>query len=59
MKYLTCSWCLYMFQLIIATVPDPQHGESPGIVTEDNIQLLFEVQKKVLLSVCAKFNLIM
>ncbi|XP_059445975.1 uncharacterized protein LOC132177601 [Corylus avellana] len=34
-------------QLIIATVPDPQHGKSPGIVTEDNIQLLFEVQKKV------------
>jgi hypothetical protein len=50
---------LYMFQLIIATVPDPHHGESPGIVTEDNIQLLFEVQKKVLLSVHAKFNLIM
>lgn len=44
-----------MFQLIIATVPDPQHGESPGIVTEDNIQLLFEVQKKVLLNVRATF----
>lgn len=56
MKYLTCSWCLYMFQLIIATVPDPQHGKSPGIVTEDNIQLLFEVQKKVLFECSCYFS---
>ena len=48
MKFLTCSWCLYMFQLIIATMPDPKHGKLPSIVTEDNIQLLFEIQKKVL-----------
>ncbi|KAM3743656.1 hypothetical protein ACB098_07G163400 [Castanea mollissima] len=34
-------------QLIIATMPDPKHGKSPSIVTEDNIQLLFEVQEKV------------
>ncbi|KAL8135782.1 hypothetical protein AgCh_010405 [Apium graveolens] len=34
-------------QLIIATKPDPEHGKSPKIVTEDNIKLLFELQKKV------------
>ncbi|KAK3010810.1 hypothetical protein RJ639_011494, partial [Escallonia herrerae] len=34
-------------QLILATRPDPKHGISPSIVTEDNIQLLFEIQKKV------------
>lgn len=34
-------------QLIIATMPDPKHGKLPSIVTEDNIQLLFEIQKKV------------
>ncbi|XP_059647380.1 uncharacterized protein LOC132293774 isoform X2 [Cornus florida] len=34
-------------QLILATMPDPKYGKSPSIVTEDNIQLLFEIQKKV------------
>lgn len=34
-------------QLILATTPDPKEGKSPGIVTEDNIQLLFEIQNKV------------
>lgn len=34
-------------QLIIATIPDPQLGKRPSIVTEDNIQLLFEIQEKV------------
>ncbi|PSS21814.1 Niemann-Pick C1 protein [Actinidia chinensis var. chinensis] len=34
-------------QLILATTPDPEHGKSPSIVTEDNIQLLFDIQEKV------------
>ncbi|KAH7849400.1 hypothetical protein Vadar_017340 [Vaccinium darrowii] len=34
-------------QLIVATTPDAMHGKSPSIVTEDNINLLFEIQKKV------------
>ncbi|KAK9666670.1 hypothetical protein RND81_14G202500 [Saponaria officinalis] len=34
-------------QVILATMPDPQSGVSPSIVTEDNIQLLFEMQRKV------------
>ncbi|PON66253.1 Niemann-Pick C type protein [Parasponia andersonii] len=34
-------------QLIIATIPDQRLGKRPSIVTEDNIQLLFEIQKKV------------
>ncbi|XP_062086533.1 uncharacterized protein LOC133792637 isoform X2 [Humulus lupulus] len=34
-------------QLIIATIPDPHLGKQPSIVTEDNIQLLFEIQNKV------------
>ncbi|KAL6963597.1 NPC intracellular cholesterol transporter 1 [Sarracenia purpurea var. burkii] len=34
-------------QLIIATPPDPEHGRSRSIVTEDNIQLLFDLQEKV------------
>ncbi|XP_062027066.1 uncharacterized protein LOC133743216 [Rosa rugosa] len=34
-------------QLILATIPDAKHGKSPSIVTEDNIKLLFEIQKKV------------
>lgn len=42
-------------QLIIATVPDPRHGKSPSIVTEENIQLLFEVQKKVD-EICANYS---
>ncbi|KAK3038828.1 hypothetical protein RJ639_028550 [Escallonia herrerae] len=34
-------------QLILATKPDTVHGKSPSIVTEDNIKLLFEIQKKI------------
>ncbi|KAK9928380.1 hypothetical protein M0R45_025517 [Rubus argutus] len=34
-------------QLVIATIPDTKHGKSPSIVTEENIKLLFEIQKKV------------
>ncbi|KAE8680372.1 V-type proton ATPase subunit B2 [Hibiscus syriacus] len=34
-------------QLILATIPDPLDGKSPSIVTEENIKLLFEIQKKV------------
>ncbi|PQQ11388.1 Niemann-Pick C1 protein-like [Prunus yedoensis var. nudiflora] len=34
-------------QLILATIPEVKHGSSPSIVTEDNIKLLFEIQKKV------------
>ncbi|KAL2499279.1 Patched family protein [Abeliophyllum distichum] len=34
-------------QLIIATTPDTVNGKAPTIVTENNIKLLFDVQKKV------------
>ncbi|KAJ4962755.1 hypothetical protein NE237_022694 [Protea cynaroides] len=34
-------------QLILATIPDSTDGKSPSIVTDKNIQLLFEIQKKV------------
>lgn len=34
-------------QLLIATIPDEGQGKSPSILTEDNIKLLFEIQKKV------------
>lgn len=34
-------------QLIIATIPDEGKGTTPSILTEDNIKLLFEIQKKV------------
>uniref|UniRef100_A0A803MXB2 SSD domain-containing protein n=1 Tax=Chenopodium quinoa TaxID=63459 RepID=A0A803MXB2_CHEQI len=34
-------------KLIIATIPDGGHGKAPSILTEDNIKLLFEIQKKV------------
>ncbi|KAL7207283.1 hypothetical protein ACSBR1_029277 [Camellia fascicularis] len=34
-------------QLMLATIPDVMHGKSPSIVTESNINLLFEIQKKV------------
>jgi len=36
------------FQLIIATIPESKHGKPPSIITEENIQLLFEIQEKVL-----------
>ncbi|KAE8731431.1 Hedgehog receptor, putative isoform 2 [Hibiscus syriacus] len=34
-------------QLILATIPDPLDGKSPSILTEENIKLLFEIQKKI------------
>ncbi|KAK9129235.1 hypothetical protein Sjap_009722 [Stephania japonica] len=34
-------------QLILATIPDTKNGKAPSIVTEENIRLLFEIQKKV------------
>ncbi|XP_022762939.1 Niemann-Pick C1 protein isoform X4 [Durio zibethinus] len=34
-------------QLILATLPDKTRGKPPSIVTDDNIQLLFEIQEKV------------
>ncbi|CAH2060365.1 unnamed protein product [Thlaspi arvense] len=34
-------------QLIIATVPRSPHEKAPGILTDDNIKLLFDIQKKV------------
>ncbi|KNA12261.1 hypothetical protein SOVF_127560 [Spinacia oleracea] len=34
-------------QVILATMPDPQSGKSPSILTEDNMQLLFDIQQKV------------
>lgn len=41
----TLSWLL--LQLILATKPDQKHGKLPSIVSEDNIQLLFQIQEKV------------
>lgn len=50
-KYIWNEWqlqnCLCMFQLIIATLPESEHGKPPSIVTDDNIELLFEIQEKV------------
>lgn len=37
-----------MFQLIIATIPESEQGKPPSIVTEDNIELLFKIQEKVI-----------
>ncbi|KAK7299788.1 hypothetical protein RJT34_10616 [Clitoria ternatea] len=34
-------------QLIIATIPESEHGNPPSIITEENIQLLFDIQEKV------------
>lgn len=34
-------------QVILATKPDARNGKLPSIVTDDNIQLLFEIQRKV------------
>ncbi|KAI4388512.1 hypothetical protein MLD38_000833 [Melastoma candidum] len=34
-------------QLILATIPDPKTKTYPSILTEDNIKLLFKIQKKV------------
>ncbi|PNY04985.1 niemann-pick C1-like protein, partial [Trifolium pratense] len=33
--------------LILATIPESEHGKPPSIITEDNIELLFEIQEKV------------
>lgn len=41
----------FFFQLVLATIPDA-NGISPSIVTDNNIKLLFEIQKKVNLMVC-------
>lgn len=34
-------------QIMLATIPDASNGKSPSIVTEDNIKLLFDIQKKI------------
>ncbi|XP_030527101.1 NPC intracellular cholesterol transporter 1 [Rhodamnia argentea] len=34
-------------QLVLATVPDGMHEKSPSILTDDNIKLLFQIQKKI------------
>ncbi|KAK7258292.1 hypothetical protein RIF29_23865 [Crotalaria pallida] len=34
-------------QLIIATIPESEHGKPPSIITDDNIELLFKIQEKV------------
>ncbi|KAM7258591.1 hypothetical protein ACFE04_014332 [Oxalis oulophora] len=34
-------------QLILGTLPNQEQGKAPSIVTDDNIQLLFEIQNKV------------
>lgn len=34
-------------ELIIATMPNEANGKSPSILTDDNLKLLFEIQKKV------------
>ncbi|KAK7371782.1 hypothetical protein VNO80_05147 [Phaseolus coccineus] len=34
-------------QLIIATIPESKYGKPPSIITEENIELLFEIQEKV------------
>jgi len=36
-----------LWQLILATVPDPKSGRAPSIVTDENILLLFDIQQKV------------
>lgn len=37
----------FVFQLIVATIPDSKNGKQPSILTDDNILLLFDMQKKV------------
>lgn len=41
----------FSFQLILATIPDAIDGKLPSILTEKNIKLLFEIQKKVSITV--------
>jgi len=35
------------FQLILATIPESKHDKPPSIITEENIELLFQIQEKV------------
>ncbi|XP_022975981.1 Niemann-Pick C1 protein-like isoform X1 [Cucurbita maxima] len=34
-------------QIIIATVPDTEHGKPPSILNDNNVKLLFGIQKKI------------
>lgn len=34
-------------QLIVATIPKSHNEKAPEILTDDNIKLLFDIQKKV------------
>ncbi|XP_027941539.1 NPC intracellular cholesterol transporter 1 [Vigna unguiculata] len=34
-------------QLILATIPESKHDKPPSIITEENIELLFQIQEKV------------
>ncbi|KAI5405403.1 hypothetical protein KIW84_052256 [Lathyrus oleraceus] len=43
-------------KLIIATIPESENGKPPSIITEDNIQLLFEIQEKVVETSMQKTN---
>ncbi|CAI9755796.1 unnamed protein product [Fraxinus pennsylvanica] len=47
--YCFCHWLLFLCfaLLIIATIPASVNGKAPSIVTESNIKLLFDIQKKV------------
>lgn len=47
MTFINKSIFMYFWQLIIATIPDEGKEKAPSILTEDNIKLLFEIQKKV------------
>lgn len=38
---------MFLFQLILGTVPKQENSTSSSIVSEDNIKFLFELQKKV------------
>lgn len=38
---------LKFLQLIVATVPKSPNEKAPEILTDDNIKLLFDIQKKV------------
>lgn len=39
--------CLGGVQLILATIPPNENTSSPSIVTDENIQLMFDIQEKV------------
>jgi hypothetical protein len=38
---------IFGVQLILATVPAKKNSHAPKIVTDDNLQLLFDIQEKV------------